>query len=107
MFTSKIWTTLIFPHNPSAGNLRGGGGSWWSRSPPSPAASGEGEDKKKIDFQSIFVFNGTIDSKIYVRVSYTSQCTLVVVPAVEIRGKKSWEQVRLKTNKLYSIKYVT
>ena len=78
MFTSKIWTTLIFPHNPSAGNLSGGGGSWWwSRSPPSPAASNEGEDKKKTEFHPIYVFNGTVDSTIYVRVSYTSQCTLV------------------------------
>ena len=123
LVTSKIWTTLIFPHNPSAGNLRGGG--VWSRSPPSHAASSGGEDKKKTDLRSIFVFNGTIDSKIYVRVSYTSQCTLVnfqnqgrigydnfptkdvVFPAVEIRGKKNWEQVRLKTNKLYSTKYAT
>ena len=85
MFTSKIWTTLIFPHNPSAGNLSGGGWSWGSRSPPppassnppSPAASNEGEDKKKPEFHPIYVFNGTVDSTIYVRVSYTSQCTLV------------------------------
>ena len=68
LVTSKIWTTLIFPHNPSAGNLR---------SPPSPAASNEGEDKKKTEFHPICVFNGTVDSTIYVRVSYTSQCTLV------------------------------
>ena len=71
-----------------------------------------GGDKKKTDFRSIFVFNGTIDSKIYVRVSYTSQCTLVkfqnqgsigydnfpgkdvVVPAVEIYGTANWEKVR-------------
>ena len=114
LVTSKIWTTLIFPHNPSAGNLRGGG--FWSRSPPSPTASSGGEDKKKTDLRSIFIFNGTIDSKIYVRVSYTSQRRIgydnfstkdVVFPAVEIRGKKSWEQVRLKTNKLYSTKYAT
>ena len=77
MFTSKIWTTLIFPHNPSAGNLSGGGWSWGSRSPPKPAASNEGEDKKKPEFHPIYVFNGTVDSTIYVRVSYTSQCTLV------------------------------
>ena len=89
--------------NPLAGNLRGV--RFWSRSPPSPAAS-------KNDFRSIFVFNGTIDSTIYVRVSYTSQCTLVkfqnqdsigydnflakdvVVPAVEIYGTANWEKVR-------------
>ena len=81
--------------NPSAGNLRRV--RFWSKSPPLPAAS-------KNDLRSIFVFNGTIDSTIYVRVSYTSQCTLVkfqnqdsigydnfpprdvVVPAVEIHG---------------------
>ena len=110
LFTSKIWTTLIFPHNPSTGNLRGDG--FWSRSLPSLAASRGGEDKRNNNFRSIFVFNGTIDSTIYVRVSYTRQCTLVkfqnqdsigydnfpakdiVVPAVEIHGTANWEKVR-------------
>ena len=31
----------------------------------------------------------------------------VVIPVVEIRGEENWEQVRLKTNKLYSTKYAT
>ena len=92
LFTSKIWTTLIFPHNPSTGNLRGDG--FWSRSLPSLAASNGGEDKKNNNFRSIFVFNGTIDSKIYVRVSFPTKD--VVVPVVEIRGKKSWEQIRFQ-----------
>ena len=111
LVTSKIVTTLIFPLNPSTGNLSGGVRSWWSRTPPppatsnplSPAASNEGEDNKKTYLRSIFVFNGTIDSKIYVRVSYTTGCGCdnfptkdVVVPAVEICGTGNWEQVRFK-----------
>ena len=105
LVTSKIVTTLIFPLNPSTGNFSGGwGSSWWSRSPPPPAASNEGEDMKNPDFRSIFVFNGTIDSTIYVQVSYTRQFSIgynflrkdVVVPAVEINGTGNWEQVRFR-----------
>ena len=81
--------------NPLAGNLRGV--RFWSRSPPLPAAL-------KNDFRSIFVFNGTIDSTIYVQVSYTRQFSIgynflrkdVVVPAVEINGTGNWEQVRFR-----------